>query len=135
MSHSATETEVRSWFDEYVQTFVRCAGSKSGDAEPLQKYIHTPFSLATDDMFLVLGSREEVARMLGHELTQLARSNYGGSTAIDPTLQVINRRAAVIAVTWSRTDQSGAEFQRLRVSYWVVKTDAGWRMTSSAVHK
>lgn len=72
--------------------------------------------------------------MLGGELARLAKSDYGGSAAIDPTILVINRRSATISVTWSRTNKSGVEFQRLRVSYWVARTDDGWRILGSAVH-
>jgi hypothetical protein len=134
MDHGSVEAEVRAWFNEYVETFVRCAGSGSADAEPLLKYLHAPSSLATGDLFVVVRTREEVAGLLGGELARLAKSDYGGSTAIDPIIQVINRRSATIAVTWSRTTRSGVEFQRLQVSYWIARTDDGWRILGSAVH-
>lgn len=134
MNREQIESDVHRWFFEYVETFIRCASSPSPDVEALQRYFHAPTWMTTDTVFLSIGTREQVGAILGNELSQLAKADYGGSQAIDPVIQVFNQRSAMVTVTWARSDRNGVEFQRMRVSYVVACTDLGWKIVASAVH-
>lgn len=134
MNYETTKAAVHQWFFGYVDTFVRLARGGSGDAEPLLQYFHAPLSFVTDGAFVLTEKREQIGAFLGRELSQLAQSDYGDSRAIDVDLQVYNQRSAAMAVTWVRSNRSGAEFQRVRVTYWIANTAAGWRIVSMAVH-
>jgi hypothetical protein len=125
---SAVEKAVRTWFDEYVDTFIDLATASSVDPIPLLKYFATPISMTTsashfavtDSAILIVGLRQE--------LESLQAANYGGSTAVDPMVRVLNDRAALVEVTWVRHDRGGKEFQRMRMLYLVAATDVGWRI-------
>lgn len=134
MSHESLAAEIQKWFSDYVQTFVRCARGAGADVDALQSYFHVPASVTTDTTFLSGETWEKVRAILGAELAQLAQADYGDTKAIDTVLQVFNQRAALMSVTWSRSNRSGVEIQRFRASYWLADAGQGWRIFALAVH-
>ncbi|MFD4869599.1 hypothetical protein [Streptomyces sp. NPDC058412] len=130
---SAVEADVRTWFDQYVSTFIGLAAVGRTDPAPLLDYFSVPITMTTDAVHVVLASVDTLAAALTNELQMLRDADYGGSTALDPQVRVLNERSALIEVTWARNDSGGREFQRVRVLYLAARTVAGWQTTASAI--
>ncbi|MEU9083469.1 hypothetical protein [Streptomyces sp. NPDC048357] len=130
---SAVEADVRTWFDQYVSTFIGLAAAGRTDPAPLLDYFAVPITMTTDAVHVVLASGDTLAAALTNELQTLRDADYGGSTALDPHVRALNQRSALIEVTWARNDSGGREFQRVRVLYLAARTVAGWRTTASAI--
>ncbi|MER6317185.1 hypothetical protein ABT237_25985 [Streptomyces sp. NPDC001581] len=130
---SAVEADVRTWFDQYVSTFIGLAAAGRTDPAPLLDYFSVPITMTTDAVHVVLASVDTLAAALTNELQMLRDADYGGSAALDPQVRVLNERSALIEVTWARNDSGGREFQRVRVLYLAARTVAGWQTTASAI--
>ncbi|MDX3537629.1 hypothetical protein PV721_25315 [Streptomyces sp. MB09-01] len=130
---SAVEADVRTWFDQYVSTFIGLAAAGRTDPAPLLDYFSVPITMTTDAAHMVLATTDALAAGLANELQTLRDADYGGSTALDLQVRALNERSAVVEVTWSRNDSGGREFQRVRVLYLAARTVAGWRTTASAI--
>ncbi|WP_404962106.1 hypothetical protein [Streptomyces sp. 147326] len=130
---SAVEADVRTWFDQYVSTFIGLAATGRTDPAPLLDYFAVPITMTTDAAHMVLTSTEALTAGLANELQTLRDADYGGSTALDPQVRALNERSALVEVTWARNDSGGHEFQRVRVLYLAARTVAGWRTTASAI--
>ncbi|MER6197386.1 hypothetical protein ABT234_08400 [Streptomyces sp. NPDC001586] len=130
---SAVEADVRTWFDQYVSTFIGLAAAGRTDPAPLLDYFSVPITMTTDAVHVVLASVDTLAAALTNELQMLRDADYGGSTALDPQVRALNERSALIEVTWARNDSGGREFQRVRVLYLAARTVAGWQTTASAI--
>ncbi|WP_327412077.1 DUF6841 family protein [Streptomyces sp. NBC_01233] len=130
---SAVEADVRSWFDQYVSTFIGLAAAGRTDPAPLLDYFAVPITMTTDAAHMVLTSTDALTAGLANELQALRDAGYGGSTALDHQVRALNERSALVEVTWARNDTGGREFQRVRVLYLAARTVAGWRTTASAI--
>nr|MDT0516155.1 hypothetical protein [Streptomyces sp. DSM 41633] len=130
---SAVEADVRTWFDQYVSTFIGLAAAGRTDPAPLLDYFDVPITMTTDAAHMVLASTDALTAGLTNELQTLRDADYGGSAALDLQVRALNGRSVLVEVTWVRNDSGGREFQRLRVLYLVARTVAGWRTTASAI--
>src|SRR4028119_1111619 len=126
----ASESDVRTWYDRYLDTFTRLAVGERTDVEVLLAYFGVPLVIITTDRYLALSTREAVLATAQTLIDQLRRANYASSTVHRLEIRPLNARAAFIDGVFSHHDRQGNELERFGTTYLAANTDEGWRFTS-----
>ena len=126
----ASASDVRKWYDRYLDTFTSLAAGERDDLDALLAYFAVPLAILTEDRYLALSTRDAVLSTMQALIGRLRQANYAGSTVHRLDVRSLNARAVFIDGAFSRHDRRGNELERFGTAYLAVKTDEGWRFTS-----
>ena len=75
-----------------------------------------------------VASREDLARALGPTIEALKTKDYQRSEYIEPQLTTLTENTALVRGVAARYRVSGAELERVPVSYLMHRTGAAWKI-------
>jgi hypothetical protein len=126
-------TDVRHWFDEYLDAFAACCRGET-ETTSLLAYYGVPLLVATDDGFFAPNSDEQVVAAVQPQVDGLRAAGYERTEIIDSEVTVLNATSALYRGTFSRQRSDGGEINRLTATYLVTGGPAGRRISVLAVH-
>jgi hypothetical protein len=126
-------TDVRRWFDRYLDCFEACGRGES-ETPSLLAYYDVPLLVTTDDGFFTLTSGDQVVAMVRRQIDGMRAAAFHHVEAIEPRVNVVNQTSAFYHATFSRQRSDGSEIARLTSTYLVTDGQRGRRVSVLAVH-
>jgi hypothetical protein len=126
-------TDVRRWFDGYLDTFAACGRGES-ETPSLLAYYDVPLLVTTDDGFFALTSADQVVAMVQRQIDGMRAAAYEHTETLDPRVTIVNHTSAFYHATFSRQRSDGSEINRLTSTYLVTDGQRGRRVSVLAVH-
>ncbi|WP_433655110.1 hypothetical protein ACQPW1_29865 [Nocardia sp. CA-128927] len=133
--YSAVEDEVNKWYDTYTERFETLLAEQGPLAEIRAFCMETQtpgVTATTGDKHQGRSDIEDRIAYYTDLFASLWRDGYASETVTDRTVDVLNPRAAIVQQTYTRYDGDGTVIHTVRWAYFLVKTDAGWRIDSFA---
>jgi hypothetical protein len=126
-------SEVRGWFDDYLEAFASCGRGESETAS-LLAYYGVPLLLTTDGGVFALTSGEEVVAAVQRQVDGMRAAGYARSEILSSEVTILNSTSALYRGTFSRQRSDGGEINRLAATYLVTVGATGRRISMLAVH-
>lgn len=126
-------TDVRRWFDRYLDCFAACGRGES-ETPALLAYYDVPLLITTDDGSVALTSGEQVVAMVQRQIDGMRAAAYHHTEMIDPRVTIVNQTSAFYHATFSRQRSDGSEIARLTSTYLVTDGERGRHVSVLAVH-
>jgi hypothetical protein len=126
-------SEVRGWFDEYLDAFASC-GRGERDTASLLAYYGVPLLLTTDDGFFALTTDDQVVAAVQQQVDGMRAADYHSSEVLDSEVVALNSASALFSGKFSRHRSDGTEISRLTVTYLVTDARTDRRISVLAVH-
>lgn len=126
-------SEVRRWFDEYLEAFAACG---RGEREPpsLLAYYGVPLLVTSDASFAVLATEEQVMAVVQQQIDQMRSADYNHSVVVASEVIPLNKASALYRWTVSRQRRDGFEVSRLTFTDLLTNGASGRRISAIAIH-
>jgi hypothetical protein len=126
-------SDVRQWFDGYLDAFAAC-GRGERDAASLLAYYGVPLLLTSDDGVFGLISDKQVVAAIQRQADAMRTTGYHHSEVLDFEVTVLNATSALCRGSFSRQRGDTSELGRLAATYLVTDGPAGRRISALTVH-
>jgi hypothetical protein len=130
---AVADSDVREWFDEFLNAFAACARDENDTASLLDDY-GVPLLLTTDGGYFALTSGEQVVAAMQQLVNPLRAAAYERSEVLDFEDSILNSKSALYRLTYSRQRSDGSEISQLTATYFVTIGPIGRRISVSALH-
>ena len=127
------ETEVQTWFIEYLSVFAAC-GRGEQPPSAVVPYYDVPLVVSTDAGLVSLSSTSEVLTMVAQQAEAMRAAAYDHSEVLDAHTTIVNAVSAFHHSTFSRQRADGVEINKLAMTYLISRQPAGQRITALLVH-
>jgi hypothetical protein len=125
---NAQESEIRALFEEHNRYFSR------GDATAISQRTATAPLWVGSSPPAVFETPLDVETRFALAISKIRKAGYDHSEILDLTVRLINSRSAVVDLAFRRYTRTGTVMgeQRREATYWVLRTDSGWRIAGMA---
>ena len=123
--------QVGALFKLYGPVFVDLANGHRADRDALLAFYAAPLRVVADGFDLLLADNEALLgeHGLGSELARFRKEGFTASVLAQFNITNLNRRSVFVNASWRRSGV-GVEDASFDVTYLVIKTDVGWRITN-----
>ena len=118
---------IRSWFDDYLETFAACVRGEQEMATLLAHY-GVPLIITSDDGVIEVMTDDEAAGIIQSLVDGLRALGFHHTEVLHPEVSVLNAMSAIYRATMSRRNQHGDEIGCPTITYLVTDDVGGIRI-------